>query len=696
MLSLCGVTSKSIPLPVVPLLGIKVKNSTHTIFEDLIYTQCNFSSFSSIAKFPRITLHCFNSMQPAPTIEMQPGRIFVTTLRNKQRPNYQDPAEGSIGTCWPPPGVDKTALPKSVTPIGYLNNPHWSRSVNIHTHGLQTSPYDDDIYIELHPGNVSVYEWTVPEDHPSGFSGHCWWHSHAMGSTHTGAANGASGQLMVRESSDLPPSPLQAKEVLLQFHSLELNRLPEDSNTLGNDPLSYSCPEDGGYSSNDFELIIGLVNGIPIGISNFGGPWEKAEEPPFVTGEAGSLLFLRFSNAAARMMLSVGFEKSGSDPLEAWLTEVDGMALDSPIVFEPGLPFAPGIDSTLGMLVSPASRLGVIVRLPKKNGDTLTLVLAPNPSPFTPEGTLPLLIMRSTGKSAKVLPQLPSSLWPPGQRRNRFIEDSEIVKTREISMQISGFPNAPPPNPSLLLPNGYYLGIDGRKPKPFEEMIMDIVPTLDTSELWKVLNPTGVAHGWHGHVFSFLIVELLDSSGRNVMTKGSSFWSDTVYIPGNHIVTFKIRFFEFPGPFVVHCHLLNHEEAGLMANVLVSTNGTRKEKVTRGMIGVGMNSYMFPEDTSHTVSSSSAFSPLCSCSCDNLLAPLPTETYMGWRYNASENSKYPWPFPRPYVYTGKLAEFFPIAIHEHSRGSHLVIPPFKNDFKNWNGTLGAADFVTLV
>jgi len=175
------VMALSIPLPKVPLLKIQASNSTHTVFEDVVYMNCNVSYPSLIRQgYPNISLHCFNHIQPAPTIEMQPGKIFVLTLRNEQKPNYEDPT--SVGNCWPSAGIDAAKLPSVLTPIGYLNNPHWSRTVNIHTHGLETSGYDDDIYIELNPGTSIDYEWTVPLDHPSGpWSGSFWWHSHAMG-----------------------------------------------------------------------------------------------------------------------------------------------------------------------------------------------------------------------------------------------------------------------------------------------------------------------------------------------------------------------------------------------------------------------------------------------------------------------------------------------------------------------------------
>ncbi len=47
-------------------------------------------------------------------------------------------------------------------------------------------------------------------------------------------------------------------------------------------------------------------------------------------------------------------------------------------------------------------------------------------------------------------------------------------------------------------------------------------------------------------------------------------WRDTVVVPRNGSVTFRSRFLDFTGRFVLHCHMMNHEELGMMQVVEVA------------------------------------------------------------------------------------------------------------------------------
>jgi FtsP/CotA-like multicopper oxidase with cupredoxin domain len=47
-------------------------------------------------------------------------------------------------------------------------------------------------------------------------------------------------------------------------------------------------------------------------------------------------------------------------------------------------------------------------------------------------------------------------------------------------------------------------------------------------------------------------------------------WRDTVIVPRNGSVTFRSRFLDFTGKYVLHCHMMNHEELGMMQVVEVS------------------------------------------------------------------------------------------------------------------------------
>ncbi len=46
-------------------------------------------------------------------------------------------------------------------------------------------------------------------------------------------------------------------------------------------------------------------------------------------------------------------------------------------------------------------------------------------------------------------------------------------------------------------------------------------------------------------------------------------WRDTVVVSRNGSVTLRSRFLDFTGRFVFHCHMMNHEELGMMQVVEV-------------------------------------------------------------------------------------------------------------------------------
>ena len=48
-----------------------------------------------------------------------------------------------------------------------------------------------------------------------------------------------------------------------------------------------------------------------------------------------------------------------------------------------------------------------------------------------------------------------------------------------------------------------------------------------------------------------------------------SIWRDTAIVPRNGGITFRTRFLDFTGKFVLHCHMMNHEELGMMQVVEV-------------------------------------------------------------------------------------------------------------------------------
>jgi FtsP/CotA-like multicopper oxidase with cupredoxin domain len=94
-------------------------------------------------------------------------------------------------------------------------------------------------------------------------------------------------------------------------------------------------------------------------------------------------------------------------------------------------------------------------------------------------------------------------------------------------------------------------------------------PQLGTAEEWTITNSALEAHPFHVHVNSFQVFEI---GGKPV---DPLLVCDTILVPpakffGAHgSVKFRIRFREFIGKSVFHCHITAHEDTGMMKNMLI-------------------------------------------------------------------------------------------------------------------------------
>ena len=110
-------------------------------------------------------------------------------------------------------------------------------------------------------------------------------------------------------------------------------------------------------------------------------------------------------------------------------------------------------------------------------------------------------------------------------------------------------------------------GIDG---KQFEADRQPYRVKLNTAEEWTLVNDCDNklmdhAHVYHVHVNPFKITAI---NGRRLSTP---LWRDTFVLTkrSGDSLTFESNFVDFTGKFVEHCHVLAHEDLGMMAAVEV-------------------------------------------------------------------------------------------------------------------------------
>jgi len=99
-------------------------------------------------------------------------------------------------------------------------------------------------------------------------------------------------------------------------------------------------------------------------------------------------------------------------------------------------------------------------------------------------------------------------------------------------------------------------GVPYWKATPFEAR-------LGETQFWTVKNDTEWDHPYHLHGYFFMVV---DEQGRPI---GPKVWKDTVNVPMKSTAHLLVTFDERPGEWMIHCHILDHAEGGLMGTVRV-------------------------------------------------------------------------------------------------------------------------------
>ena len=99
--------------------------------------------------------------------------------------------------------------------------------------------------------------------------------------------------------------------------------------------------------------------------------------------------------------------------------------------------------------------------------------------------------------------------------------------------------------------------------------------TLGAIEDWRLKTKiAGSPHPFHIHVNPFQIIAVVDTSNNDLtQDTGSQYfnlkgvWKDTLIVQSNATITVRTHYRRYIGDFVLHCHIRDHEDRGMMQNV---------------------------------------------------------------------------------------------------------------------------------
>jgi FtsP/CotA-like multicopper oxidase with cupredoxin domain len=212
-----------------------------------------------------------------------------------------------------------------------------------------------------------------------------------------------------------------------------------------------------------------------------------------------------------------------------------------------GISLARMEDPGATMLIAPGQRIDVLV----KAGATGTYELRALPYDQgypSPAGLVATVVVAGEPTSMK----LPSEL-PPSPMTT--IRDSEITGRRRLR-----FASTAPEVEATEHWQEFSFTVDGLR---FDPNRVDQRVRLGSVEEWTIVNEHVHDHVFHIHVNPFQVVNV---NGKPVT---DPMWLDTAILQRNGSFTFRTRFEDFTGRYVLHCHMMNHEEMGMMQVVEV-------------------------------------------------------------------------------------------------------------------------------
>jgi suppressor of ftsI len=386
---------------------------------------------------------------------------------------------------------------------------------NLHFHGLTVSPdapQDDVLDMMAMPGQSLQYTVQIPSDHPPGLY---WYHTHPHGESYRQALDGMSGALVIEGIESYFPVLVGLPEQILVVRGRSVAQDPQSDDLKRRVELnSYLC---GGKPDTPNEVM--TVNGAV---------------RPRIAIAPGERQFWRLVNASADRYLDLQLEGQTFE-----IVAMDGTPI---ALHDPDQPTRT-VDH---VLLPPAGRLEAIVTGPE--ADTPRHLVSrcvdtgPDGDP-NPEMVLADIVPRAAAKST---PTVLNSSGKPS------------FKTLDLAAEAK----APPRFIVTLTEDkkGFYINE--------EKFAPDAAPLVrvkvGTYQHWRIVNATGELHPMHIHQVHFL------AYAENDKPIAHPLWLDTVNVPygGNVDVIMDFTNPVIKGMSVFHCHLLNHEDKGMMAKVL--------------------------------------------------------------------------------------------------------------------------------
>jgi len=470
-----------------------------------------------------------------PTPAAMPGMTMAPASRGAD-PHHSD-ADHRIDPC------------KSVAMTGV--------STNLHFHGLTVPArcHEDEVLkTSIQPGDPPFeYRFRIPENEPPGLY---WYHPHIHGFSSRQVMGGASGALIIEGIERAVPQVAGLPERVLVIRDQDLLN-PKAPPSKSEPVVPHTFIDRDGDSANN-----GTGFGRPakdLSINFVPVPWPDYP-PARIRLKPGARELWRVLNASAITYLNLALIY-GRVPQQLGLVGIDGVPMNSSGNTEP----VTWVDH-IG--VPPGARVEFIVNGP---GEGVPAIFATRTvdtgqgGENDPNRDLASIVAAADATEPPALPAYHTPLPAPTLP---WLRDAQPVRVRRLYFS-EKLDNPNDPNSAAT----FYITVDGQTPKAFDPADgPNIVAQQGDVEDWIIENRSTELHAFHIHQLHFMLL------AWNGVPVNEPFLRDTVNVP-----YFNGRMLEYPsvrvrmdfrdantvGTFVYHCHLLEHEDAGMMGTIRV-------------------------------------------------------------------------------------------------------------------------------
>ena len=414
--------------------------------------------------------------------------------------------------------------------------------VNLHFHGLNVSPNppSDDAMRAATPGRSIAYDIRIARTQQPGLY---WYHPHVHGSTYWQITNGMSGALVVEGMQSHLPALARMRERIVVLRNEQtdpdIDGIPIVARPAAlRDYVIAGRRRAGRLTAIDDDDAAGLPCAPLDGMQTT----VDGNDAATFGIDPGERQFFRVVNASAGRYYDLRVD--GED---LQLVAIDGTPLDA-------VPGMPAVRRVSHYVLAPAARAEFVVRGLSRpttlrsscytsgdagDRDPAVTLAALRPDGAAPKGSHLDADADGVRPLSTVIAALPA---PVADRRVDFTEDADGFYINHHRYKM-GEP------PSMTAHSG-------------------------TVERWTIRNLTAEVHDFHIHQVHFL-VQSIDGHPLS-----QPYWADTVtvpvaqfphrsIVPGTAVVLMDFRNPVVRGTFVYHCHILDHEDGGMMASIRV-------------------------------------------------------------------------------------------------------------------------------